>query len=80
MLKALGQDRFGELSSLIARRVPLREFEEKRIKALIYEKDQHGRSALGWLNQVEQPIGVLKGKLQWNIFQNMCIYSLQCVK
>ncbi|KAM5546077.1 hypothetical protein V8D89_000203 [Ganoderma adspersum] len=41
MLDALGQGRFGDLSSLITRRVPLEEFMEKGIKALIYEKDQH---------------------------------------
>ncbi|PIL28856.1 hypothetical protein GSI_08902 [Ganoderma sinense ZZ0214-1] len=41
MLEALGQGRFGDLSSLITRRIPLEDFVEKGIKALINEKDQH---------------------------------------
>ena len=51
MLKALGQGRFGDLSSLVTKRVPLQEFVENEIKALIYEKDQPGMSALQWMNQ-----------------------------
>ena len=46
MLEALGQGRFGDLSNLITRRIPLEDFVEKGMKALIHEKDQHGTSAL----------------------------------
>ncbi|KAM5546076.1 hypothetical protein V8D89_000202 [Ganoderma adspersum] len=41
MLDALRQGHFGDLSSLITRRIPLEDFVEKGIKALLHEKDQH---------------------------------------
>ena len=50
MLDALAQGRFGDLSSLITRRIPLEEFLEKGINALLHEKDQHGTSVLRRMN------------------------------
>ena len=52
MLDALAQGRFGDLSSLITRRIPLEDFVEKGINALLHEKDQHGTSVLRHLNRV----------------------------
>ena len=50
MLDALAQGRFGDLSSLITRRIPLEDFVDKGINALLHEKDQHGTSVLRRMN------------------------------
>ncbi len=52
MLDALSGGRFGDLASLITRRIPLEDLMEKGIKALIHEKDQHGTSAFQGMNRV----------------------------
>ena len=42
MLKALAEGKFKGLEQLITRRIPLEDFVEKGVKALINEKDEHG--------------------------------------
>ena len=44
MLQAVAEGKFNDLDNLITRRIPLEDFVEKGIKALVNEKDEHGVS------------------------------------
>lgn len=43
MLQAVAEGKFNDIDKLITRRIPLEDFVEKGIKALINEKDEHGQ-------------------------------------
>ena len=43
MLQAVAEGKFNNIDKLITRRIPLEDFVEKGIKALINEKDEHGQ-------------------------------------
>ena len=43
MLRAVAAGKFNGLENLITRRITLEDFVDKGMKALIYEKDEHGK-------------------------------------
>ncbi len=43
MLEAVAAGKFNGLETMITRRITLEDFVEKGMKALIYEKDEHGK-------------------------------------